>query len=220
MKWPTIDEVRSFTPLPIGYVWDFLKSDEIEVAIAFFKTWFPSIAVGMGSPFMDRRFYEKQVVLHDQLDKEFFAVVVRQEHQIVAIATWEKIDGADVIFGRVGAVAKPHRQSNLAVTAQALGEEIGKRMGAGLIYGMATTSTPYMQQALEHAGYTAVGVMPGFDREEREPGVVLRVYEVIYAKQLAPHSDFIIPLAQNLTPTVARLYAHVFKSETESVLPD
>ena len=87
---------------------------------------------------------------------------------------------------------------------------MGRFMGAGLIYGMATTRAPYMQQALEHAGYKAVGIMPGFDQEEAEPGIVRRVYEVIYAKQLAPHSNFLIPSVHNLTPTVARLYAEIF----------
>lgn len=92
-------------------------------------------------------------------------------------------------------------------------------MGAGLIYGMATTTSPYMQQALEHAGYTAVGIMPGFDREELEPGVVRRVYEVIYAKPLADPSDFSVPSAQNLTPNVSRLYAQIFNKETNSTQP-
>jgi hypothetical protein len=67
-----------------------------------------------------------------------------------------------------------------------------------------------MQQALEHAGYKAVGIMPGFDQEETAPGIVRRVYEVIYAKRLAPDSIFLIPSVHNLTPTVARLYAEIF----------
>ncbi|MDI2142311.1 MULTISPECIES: hypothetical protein [unclassified Pseudomonas] len=220
MRWPTIDQVRSFTVLPSGYTWDYLSHDEIDVATGFFKTWFPSISVGSASSFMDRKFYEEQVVLDDHAERAVFAAVVRYNHEIVAIATWEKIDGADVLSGRVGAVAKPHRQFNLAVAAQELGEKMGKHMGAGLIYGMATTRAPYMQQALEHAGYTAVGIMPGFDREESEPGVVHRVYEVIYAKRLAPHSDFLMPSVQNLTPTVARLYAEIFHSEKQTTLVD
>ena len=210
MKWPTIDQIRSFTVLPSGYTWDYLKREEIDVAIIFFQTWFPSIRVGLGSPFVNQQFYEDNVVLENDLERDMFAIVVRQNHEIVAIATWEKIDGADVIFGRVGAVAKHHRQTKLAVAAQDLGEKMGRFMGAGLIYGMATTRAPYMQQALEHAGYKAVGIMPGFDQEEAEPGIVRRVYEVIYAKQLAPHSNFLIPSVHNLTPTVARLYAEIF----------
>ncbi|MCQ6255363.1 GNAT family N-acetyltransferase [Pseudomonas sp. Q11] len=219
MKWPTIDEVRGFTPLPEDYEWDYLERDEISVAISFLETWFPSISVGTGSAFFNRLFYEEKVVFSDCVDRDILAVVVRHQAEIVAIATWEKIDGADVIYGRVGAVARPHRKSNLAIAAQHLGEKIGKHMGAGLIYGMATTTSPYMQQALEQAGYTAVGIMPGFDREEREPGVVHRVYEVIYAKPLADPSDFIVPIEQNLTPNVSRLYAQIFKSDTQSSTP-
>ncbi len=220
MKWPTIDQVRDFVALPTGYAWDYIKREEIDVAIEFFRTWFPSISVGLGSAFMSRRFYEEHVVLQDEANRSILAAVVRHHHEIVAIATWEKVDGADVISGRVGAVAKPHRQSNLAVAAQALGEKMGRWMGAGLIYGMATTRTPYMQRALEQAGYRAVGIMPGLDREETEPGVVRRVYEVIYAKQLAPDADFLIPAQQHFTPAVARLYAEIFRSDARMSMTD
>ncbi|WP_433782840.1 chorismate mutase [Pseudomonas frederiksbergensis] len=216
MKWPTIEQIRSFTDLPYGYSWDYLKREEINVATDFFRTWFPSISVGLASPFLDQQFYADNVVLEDDPDRGIFATVVRQNDEIVAIATWEKIDGADVIFGRVGAVAKPHRQARLAVAAQDLGEKIGTFMGAGLIYGMATTRTPYMQQALEQAGYKAVGIMPGLDREETAPGIVRRVYEVIYVKRLAPHADFLIPTGHNLTPTVARLYADIFQGDDDT----
>ena len=121
MKWPTIEQIRSFTDLPYGYSWDYLKREEINVATDFFRTWFPSISVGLASPFLDQQFYADNVVLEDDPDRGIFATVVRQNDEIVAIATWEKIDGADVIFGRVGAVAKPHRQARLAVAAQDLG---------------------------------------------------------------------------------------------------
>jgi hypothetical protein len=216
MIWPTIDEVRMFTPLPAGYTWDFLRHDEIDTAIAFFKAWFPSISVGMGSSFMDGTFYEDKVMGADRHTTPILALVVRHNDEIVAIATWEKIDGPDVISGRVGAVAKPHRQSNLAVAAQELGEKMGRLMGAGLIYGMATTRTPYMQQALERAGYKAVGIMPGFDLEETEPGTLLRIYEVIYVKQLASASAFLVPLHQNFTPAVARLYTQIFEDNPKN----
>lgn len=211
MIWPTLDEIRKFTPLPAGYAWDVLRQDEINTAIAFFATWFPSISVGLGSAFMEQAFYTENVVHLDRPNARVLILVVRQQDEIVAIATWEKIEGANIISGRVGAVAKPHRQTSLAVAAQELGEKMGRHMGAGLIYGMATTQTPYMQQALERAGYTATGIMPGFDREEIEPGVVRRVYEVIYVKQLAPVEDFLVPNASNFTPTVARLYAEIFR---------
>ncbi len=36
MKWPTIDQVRDFVALPTGYAWDYIKREEIDVAIEFF----------------------------------------------------------------------------------------------------------------------------------------------------------------------------------------
>jgi hypothetical protein len=43
MKWPTINEVRGFTPLPDDYAWDYFDRNEISVAMSFLGTWFPSI---------------------------------------------------------------------------------------------------------------------------------------------------------------------------------
>lgn len=210
MQWPALNTIQSLVDLPEGYSWDFLGADEINAAIEFFKTWFPSIAVGMGSVFLDERFYRDNVSKHGELDMPILAVVVRHGEQIVGIATWEKISGADVIYGRVGAVAKHHRKSSIATIGMVLGERIGQLMGAGLIYGMATTTTPYMQQALEHAGYSVAGIMPGYDREEVEPGLVRRVYEVIYVKKLSDDAEFITPSVHNLTPRVAEVYAAMF----------
>lgn len=218
MKWPSINEIRVFTPLPEGYAWDLLSPAEIATAIEFFNTWLPSITVGSAKSFLDPGFYVKDVLGSDRSNTPFLVVVVRHAGEIVAIAAWEKVDGPDIIFGRLGAVSAAHRHSNLAVAAQELGTQMGQQMGAGLIYGMATTHAPYMQRALERAGYIASGILPGFDREELQPSVIRRVFEVMYVKRLAPHEDFLTPSRVNLTPAVARLYDEIF-SQDPSFLP-
>jgi hypothetical protein len=74
-----------------------------------------------------------------------------------------------------------------------LGEKMGRAMGAGFIYTLATMKMPQMRLALERAGYQLIGFMPGYDRKEVSPGVVKRVYEARYAKRLAPAEEFCGP---------------------------
>ena len=51
-----------------------------------------------------------------------------------------------------------------------------------------------------------IGVIPGFDREMVEPGVVKRVYEAIYAKVLVNEDDFARPRRSSMTPKTAALF--------------
>ena len=47
---------------------------------------------------------------------------------------------------------------------------------------MATLKAPYIQIALERAGYQLLGFVPGYDREVVASGDVKRVFEAVYAK--------------------------------------
>lgn len=210
LDWPSIESMRRMVALPPGYRLDLMQPDEIGAVIQSFRAWFPSISVGLGRSFLEERFYADRVVRVGDLDKDVMAILVRHEDGIAGIATWEREANAGVLYGRLGAVSPQHRKSKLAFLAMELGEAIGRQMGAGLVYGMATTRTPYMQQALEHAGYQVVGIMPGYDREEIEPGVVRRVYEVMYAKQLAADDEFLLPEAGNLSPRAAEVFQTLF----------
>ena len=63
-------------------------------------------------------------------------------------------------------------------------------MGIGMIYGMATLKIPHVQSPFERLGWQIIGITPGFDREMVAPGVVKRVFEVVYD---ALHPPFVVP---------------------------
>jgi hypothetical protein len=91
-------------------------------------------------------------------------------------------------------------------------------MGAGMVYGLATLKYPQMQRGFEHRGWRLVGIMPGFDREMVEPGVVMRVYESVYVELLIPERDLLRPHAGNLTPAGKALFNLLYPRTLLAVL--
>jgi hypothetical protein len=69
----------------------------------------------------------------------------------------------------------------------------------GMVYGLATLKVPHMQEKFERLGWQLIGIIPGFDRELVEPGVVKRVYEAIYTKVLVDEEDFVRPRYTDMT---------------------
>jgi hypothetical protein len=63
-----------------------------------------------------------------------------------------------------------------------------------------------MQRCMEQAGWRLVGMMPGFDREVVELGVVKRVYEAVYVRVLAGASELLQPDRQQMTPATRELF--------------
>ena len=92
-------------------------------------------------------------------------------------------------------------------------ETMGKVMGMGMVYSLATLKVPHMQVGFEKAGWQLIGVIPGFDRELVGPGQVKRVFEAIYVKVLATESDFLRPDVQGMTPATRALFGHLFPNQ-------
>jgi hypothetical protein len=89
-------------------------------------------------------------------------------------------------------------------------ERLCRAWGAEFVYTMATLKVPYMQFALEHAGYQLLGFAPGYDREAVEQGIVKRVFEAVYAKVLAPADGILRPDPEHLTPRARELFELMF----------
>jgi len=114
------------------------------------------------------------------------------------------------LYGRIGVVSPMHRGMSLGDQFPALAEAIGRDMGMGMVYGLATLKVPHMQAKFERWGFQLIGIIPGFDREMVEPGVVKRVYEAIYAKVLVDEDDFLMPCYADMTPRTAELFALLY----------
>ena len=96
-------------------------------------------------------------------------------------------------------------EAHLSRALLALEEAIGRSMGMGMVYGLATLKYPYFQRTFERMGWQLIGIMPGFDQELVAPEKVGRVYEAIYVKVLEP-STLLPPDKANMTETVRDLY--------------
>ena len=210
MQWPTISEISAMAPLPEGYRFERMTRSDIGTLVEAIREWFPSVSVGAASCYLTEQFYLDKVVFDDQTDRDVIALLIKNKGELVGMGSWERESAAMTLYARLGVISPAHRGVRMAVIAMELGEKMGRAMGAGFIYTLATMKMPQMQLALERAGYQLIGFMPGYDREEVAPGVVKRVYEAGYAKRLAPAEEFLRPEDKNMTPSVKRLFDIIF----------
>lgn len=87
----------------------------------------------------------------------------------------------------------------------------------GIVYGMATLKIPHVQLAAEKQGFQHIGITPGYDQEMVAPGVVKRVYEVVYAKVLVADEHLLYPHPRNMTPKTKALFDLLFSEDGTGV---
>jgi hypothetical protein len=119
--------------------------------------------------------------------------------------SWDLDRDSLAVYARLGVSAPQHRGARLVHAGLMLVEAVGRRVGAGLVYGMATLKTRHVQAEFERAGWDLIGIAPGFDREMVAPGTVMRVFEALYAKVLEGRGELLQPQAQHLTPATRSL---------------
>lgn len=210
MNWMRIEDLAAQSPLPEGYRYAYLRRVEIPALMDFLATWFPEVAVGVASCYLRESFYNKRVFLEGECEKDVIVMLVKKKQEFVAMFSVERDQDTLALYGRLGVVAEAHRAMHLCESVIALTETIGRSMGMGMAFGMATLHIPYMQIALEKLGFQLVGITPGYDREVVAPGVVKRVYEAIYAKSLVDADDLLLPRPENLTPKTKALFDSPF----------
>jgi len=93
---------------------------------------------------------------------------------------------------------------------------MGHAMGMGMVYGLATLKVPHMQTKFERLGWQLIGIMPGFDKEMVEPGVVKRVYEAIYTKVLVHEEDFVRPRYADMTSKTTELFELLYPGKANA----
>ncbi len=210
MKWPDPEALSTMWSLPDGYRNESLKRADIPALIAAINVWHPDVAVGAGSCYLREDFYAEKVSLAGETEKDVIVMVTKFDGELAGMGSWEREPDALTLYARFGAIAPEHRDAKLAVRAMEFGERLGRAMGAGFIYGMATLKIPNMQLALERAGYQLLGFTPGYDREVVAPGIVKRVYEAVYAKVLVTDEELLRPDPKNLSPKAKALFDVLF----------
>lgn len=210
MKWPEIGDMSANVPLPHGYRFEQLKRSEISLLITSLRDWYPDITVGSASCYLREDFYTHAVSLAGELEMDVMVILAKSGRELAAMYTCERDRDTLALYARLAAVAPKHRGANLGPTGLVLAEFVGRAMGMGIVYGLATLKHPYMQRALEELGFQNIGITPGYDRDMVAPGVVKRVYEAVYAKVLVPDEELLLPQARDLTPKNQALFDALF----------
>jgi hypothetical protein len=204
--WPTDAQLSAAAPLPAGYRYEKLSRTKVPALIDFLHGCYPGIEVGNASCHLREDFYASRVSMDDETDRDFLVMLFMHGEELAGMHSTERDPDSEVLYGRIGAIAPSHRGQGLAIGFLAMMEAMGQMMGAGMVYGLATLKYPQMQRGFEHRGWRLVGIMPGFDREVVEPGVVQRVYESVYVKLLVPESELLCPRASDLTAAGKALF--------------
>jgi hypothetical protein len=213
MKWMTAKEIADCVPLPNGYRFELLRRGDIAEVVAFIRSWFPGITVGSASGYTRAEFFEDQVSLAGEAEKNVCVVLLKRNLELAGLVCCERDQEALTLYGSLIVIAPAHRGAQLGWTGVVLMETLARNMGFGLVYGMATLKYPHMQRALESAGWQLIGITPGYDREMIAPGIVKRVYEAMYAKVLDPDTSLLRPEPQNLTARAREFFDFVFPGE-------
>ncbi|MFL6547839.1 MAG: hypothetical protein ACJ8OJ_04045 [Povalibacter sp.] len=220
MTWMSVDAMAASVALPEGYRFERLARQDIPDLIAFVTTWFPGITVGSASCYTREAFYESQTTLAGESETDVLVIVVKHGENIAAVICGERNREALTLYASLAIVAGEHRGAQLGKTGVVLMELLARHMNFGLIYGMATLKAPYMQSALEEAGWQLIGITPGYDLELIAPGVVKRVFEAVYAKVLVTEGNLLLPDRRNLTAKTRAFFDFLFSGAGESVMSD
>ena len=210
MSWTSVDILSASAPLPEGYRYQLITRSDIADTINAFASWYPGIAVGNASCHLKPAFYEDSVVLDGDSERDFLVILFKHGQELAGVLSVERDKDSAVLYGRVGVISPRHRGLNLSERFPSLIEALGRTMGMGMVYGLATLKVRYMAEKFERLGWELVGIVPGFDQEMVAPGVVKRVYEGIYTKVLVDEVDFVRPLRSAMTPKTAALFDLLF----------
>jgi len=218
MDWPHLDAPAAHVPLTRGYRFELLQRAEVGVLTNFIATWMPDIGVGSASVYLRPEFYQRRVVFPDQPQQDVVVLLLKRGDTLAGMFSCQREREALSIHARLGIAAPRHRGANLAQAGMVFTEAVGRLMGLGVAYGMATLKTPHAQQAFERAGWQLVGIMPGFDREQVAPGVVKRVFEALYAKVLVERTELLQPDLCDMTPRTQALYRQLHAQPESAAL--
>lgn len=200
-------------PLAPGYRFEMLQQGEIDMLTQALPTWYPDIRVGAASCFLRREFYDTRVCFEGRPGDDVYVLLLRRGEAAAGMFAWDLDRDAMTVYGRLGVAAPGHRGARLTQAGLALLEVFGRRVGAGLLYGLATLRTRHVQDVFERAGWRLVGIAPGFDREMVAPGTVKRVFEAVYAKVLAGPAELLQPQGQHMTPATRALFERLFERD-------
>jgi hypothetical protein len=216
LEWPSLEELSAWAPMPNGYGYKLPCREDVPQLIEAITHWYPDIAIGAASCYRRAKFYEERVLLQgEDPQKDIFVLMYMKGNQLVGMGSMEREPDTLSVYGRLAVVDPNHQGTKLAATGMAVMDGMGVHRGAVFLYVLATMKHPYAQMLLERRGYRLLGFIPGYDREVRGDGKVLRVFEALYAKVLIGDGQLLHPNPEDQTPITRELFNHMFPSATD-----
>jgi hypothetical protein len=210
MNWPSIVDLTARAPLPNGYRYELLRRNQVPDLIRAIEAWYPGIAVGNASCHLREEFYLSKVSLEGEAERDFSVILFKHGEELAGMFSAELDRDSKVLYGRIAVIAPSHRGARLSRNCLLLEEAMGRAMGLGMVYGLATLRYPQMQATFERMGWQLIGITPGFDQEVIAPGVIKRVYEAVYTKVLVSEDEMLRPQARDMTPAARALFDLLF----------
>ena len=210
IAWTRIGKAIARISLARAYRFELLQRDEVSAIVTAVNSWFPEISVGSASCYLREGFFRDDVYFDGEPEKDVLVVLIKKGHEVAGLFSCERDRNTLSLYARLGVIAPAHRGRGLSRAFPLLAEAIGRAIGMGMIYGMATLKVPHVQRAFETLGWQLIGITPGYDREMVAPGVVKRVYEAIYAKVLVAETGLLRPCARNLTEKTRAFFRLLF----------
>ena len=172
MHWPGIERIATMSQLPDGYRLEQLKRSQMPALIEAIEVWHSDISVGIASCYLRERFCTEKVFLRGEAEKDLFVVLIIHENEMAGMGSWEREPDALTLYAKLGIIAPKHRGAKIAGQTVDFTENLGRAMGAGFVYGLATLKVPHRRLTLERAGRTcsespAVRHSPTFNSKPR-----------------------------------------------------
>lgn len=206
-----IQRLADLAPLAKGYRFEMISGAEVTLLVGLLAAWFPDISVGSASCYLREQFYERRVYFKDGPPRDVLVLLLKHGEDVVGMFSCVHDLETLSAYARLGVAAPGHRGTNLAFAGLLFVEGLGRRLGLGYAWGMATMKAPHAQRAFERAGWRLSGITPGHDREMVEPGIVKRVYEALYTRVLVNDGCLLLPQDRNLTPRTRAFLDDVFR---------
>jgi hypothetical protein len=211
MDWSNAIAVLKETKAPSGYELNLLQRKDVLGVTEDLREWYPDLKVSGEACHLLPAFYYQQTKLADvDEDRSILPVVASHDGGVVALITFEK-DSSRTLTCRIGVIAPSHRGVALATLGPSLLENMGRAMGAELVFYFATLRSPHQQVLAERFRYTLVGIIPAVDRNFVGGGEVKRVYEAVYAKVLVGDAEVALPPSDALTARTRAVWDVLFK---------
>jgi hypothetical protein len=215
MQWPPIESINEAFPLPQGYRFRYVLNDDIDALIQHLPDWHPNVRAGSASVFLDKSYYLDRVAINAAPDKDCLLLLIADSNgSVIGFVQGDRDRNNRSFYAGLAVIAPAHRGTRIYKIIPRSAEWFTRAMNLEFVYVMATLHHPIVQKMYESEGFTLIGFMPGYDREEIAPGVIKRVFEAVYAKVLIPEDQLLWPNLDNLTPRARELFAATFKSQS------